>query len=274
MLSAILFFIILLVGLYLIALHPNTQRARMFRPFERQYIAHRGFFDNDENRPENSLAAYALAVEHGYGIELDVRMTADKKLVVFHDDNLLRMCNVKHNIEQCTFEELQQYHLANSEEKIPLFTDALAIVAGKVPIIVEIKDSSRWREITEETAKILDEYEGRYCIESFNPFIVAWYKKNRPEIVRGLLSTNFFKDKPALGFFQKLFLTNLLFNFIAMPDFIAYNHKHKNQFSYKLLRKLYRVKNAAWTIRSQQELTNAKTVFTCMIFDSFIPDKE
>ena len=274
MLSAILLFITLLVGLYLVALHPNTQRARMFRPFERQYIAHRGFFDNDEDHPENSLAAFALAVKHGYGIELDVRMTADQKLVVFHDDNLFRMCNVTHNIEQCTFEELQQYHLANSSEKIPLFTDVLAIIAGKVPIIVEIKDTARWRETTEETAKILDEYKGHYCIESFNPFIITWYKKNRPEVVRGILSTNFFKDKPPLGFFKKLFLTNLLFNFIATPDFIAYNHKHKDQFSYKLLRRLYRVKNVAWTIKSQQELKDAKSVFTCFIFDSFVPDKK
>ena len=270
----ILLILLLLIVLYLLALAPNTKRARNFRPFERQYIAHRGFFDNDSDCPENSLSAFALAVERGYGIELDIHITADNQLVVFHDDGLSRMCGVDRALEDCTYEELQQYRLAKSRERIPLFTDVLAIVAGKVPMVVEIKNSARWREVTERTAKILDEYEGRYCIESFNPLIVEWYKKNRPEIVRGQLSTDYFKDEPQMGFFQKLILTNLLFNFIAKPDFIAYNHKHKDQFSYKLLRKLYRVKNVAWTIRSQQELKNAKSVFTCMIFDSFVPNKE
>ena len=272
--TIILSIVAILIAVYLIFLKPNTKRGEGFRPFEEVYIAHRGFFDNEGACPENSLAAFARAVECGYGIELDVQLTKDKQVVVFHDDTLLRMCGVDKKVEDCTFEELQQYPLAKSEQRIPLFTDVLAVIGGKVSLIVEIKNSDLWKETTEKTADILDKYDGCYCVESFSPLIVEWYKKNRPEIIRGQLSTNFFKDEPQMNFVKKFLLTNLLLNGKAKPDFIAYNHKHKNQFSYKLLRKLYRVKNAAWTVKTQQQLDEASDVFTCMIFDSFTPKEK
>ena len=265
--------LVILTIVYLVSLAPNTKRGEKFRPFEERYIAHRGYFIKDEI-PENSIKAFARAVEFGYGVELDVQLTYDKKLVVFHDDNLRRMCGIDKNIWDCTYEELQQYFLNGTNERIPLFTDALKVISGKVPLIVEIKTSEFWRETSEATALILDNYKGCYCMESFNPYIVEWFKKNRPDVIRGQLATDFFKDEPQMSFIRKFILTNLLMSNRAKPDFIAYNHKHKNQFSYKLLRKLYRVKNAAWTIRTQQELNYACDVFTCMIFDSFTPEKK
>ncbi len=258
---------------YLVFLAPNSKRGEQFAPFEKQHIAHRGFFNNDGDAPENSLLAFALAVENNYGIELDVQLTADQKLVVFHDDDLARMCGVNKMVEDCTFNELQQYCLAKSSQKIPLFTDALAVIGGKVPLIVEIKNSTRWQLTSQLTAEVLDSYTGVYCVESFSPYVVNWFRKNRSHVIRGQLSTNYFKDQARMPFFHKFVLTNLLFNGIAKPDFVAYNHKHKNQFSYKLLRKLFRVKNVAWTVKNQQELDDASDVFTCMIFDSFTPKK-
>lgn len=262
---------LMLGGAYLAFLKPNTKRGEAFRLFEEKYVAHRGLFDNAKEYPENSIAAFRRAVEHGYGIELDVQLTLDEVLVVFHDDDLNRMCGVDKKVEECTFEELQQYSLAVSGEKIPLFSDVLDVIDGKSPLVVEIKNSDRWEITTAAAAKMLDEYKGPYCVESFNPFVLDWYRKNRPEIIRGQLSTNYFKDEPQMSFIRKVVLTNLLLNFKAKPDFIAYNHFHKNQFSYKLLRKLFHVKNAAWTVKSQQELDAASDVFTCMIFDSFVP---
>ena len=258
---------------YLVLLAPNGKRGKLFADFEKQHVAHRGFFNNEGDAPENSLLAFELAVANSYGIELDVQLTSDQKLVVFHDDDLARMCGVDKKVEDCTFDELQQYCLAKSQQKIPLFTDALAVIGGKVPLIVEIKNSQRWQLTCQLTAQVLDGYAGVYCVESFSPLVVHWFKKNRPHVIRGQLSTNYFKDNARMPFFTKFVLTNLLFNGIAKPDFVAYNHKHKNQFSYKLLRKLYRVKNVAWTVKSQQELEDASDVFTCMIFDSFTPSK-
>ena len=266
--------LVLLLAVYLICLAPCGKRGERFRPFEEVYIAHRGFFDNKGPAPENSLAAFAAATERGYGIELDVQLTRDGYLVVFHDGNLKRMCGVDREVEECTYEELCQYTLASSQKKIPLFSEALAVIGGKVPLIVEIKNSPKWREASEETAKLLDTYTGIYCLESFGPRIVAWYRKNRPDVIRGQLSTNYFKDEPEMRFWHKLWLTNLLYNVKAKPDFIAYHHIHKNQFSYRLLRKLFRVKNVAWTIKNQEQLEAAKDVFTCIIFDSFTPDEQ
>ena len=211
---------------YLISIRPNTKRGERLAPFEAQYIAHRGFFDNESERPENSLAAFAHAVESGYGIELDVQLTSDGHLVVFHDDSLRRMCGVDRALESCTLEELQALTLAKSGQRIPLFSDVLALVDGKVPLIVELKSSPRWKEESEQTAALLDAYRGCYCIESFNPYVV-----NRPEVTRGILSTDYFKDELPFSFFNKLLLTNLMLNAKCKPDFIAYNHLYKNQFS-------------------------------------------
>ncbi len=272
--AVILLVVASFIGGYLISLKPNRNRGDRFRPFEEGYIAHRGLFDNESSYPENSGAAFARAVEHGYGIELDVQITKDEKLVVFHDDNLLRMCGEERKVKDCTFEELQQYCLLTSKERIPLFRDVLDIIDGKVPVIVEIKSSYFWLETTKVTAEILDGYKGCYCVESFHPFVLEWFKRNRPETIRGQLSTDYFRDKHPMSFFVKFIMTNLLLNWKVKPDFISYNHIYKNQFSYRLLRKLYHIKNVAWTVRSQQELDEAEDVFSCIIFDSFIPRKK
>ena len=179
------------VGSYLYMLKPNRNRGDRFRPYEERYIAHRGLFDNERGYPENSLPAFERAVDYGYGIELDVQYTKDRELVVFYDDDLFRMCGVKRKVKDCTFEELQRYPLLKSGEPIPLFTDVLDIIDGKVPLIVEIKTADSWLETTEGTAKILDGYKGCCCVESFHPLVLAWLKKNRPETIRGQLSNHY-----------------------------------------------------------------------------------
>ena len=100
-------------------------------------IAHRGL--HNVKAPENSLAAFRLAIEHGNVIELDVHMLADGKIVVFHDDNLKRMTGVDAVIKDKTFAELSKLWLKKSSQKIPLLTEVLDLVDGKVPIIIEIK---------------------------------------------------------------------------------------------------------------------------------------
>ena len=267
-----LFIVIAVIIAFLIAIAPNNKERRQIRTFEKQYIAHRGFFDNQTDAPENTLPAFEKAVDRGYGIELDVQMTTDKVLVVFHDESLKRMCGIDKRVVDCSYEELRQYTVGDSNERIPLFDDVLDTVAGKVPLIVEIKSEGDWKETSERTARRLDEYKGAYCVESFHPLVVQWFKKNRPRVIRGQLSTNYFKDKINVSFFEKFLLSNLLLNFLAKPDFIAYNHLYVNDFSYRICRRMYKkVTNVAWTIKSQEELQNAEEVFSVIIFDSFTP---
>ncbi|MGN1433512.1 MAG: glycerophosphodiester phosphodiesterase family protein [Ruminococcus sp.] len=267
-------FIVLILCFFLFLIAPNTKRKENIKIFEKIPIAHRGFFDNKKDYPENTLPAFLKAINNGYGIELDVQMTVDEKLVVFHDENLMRMCGIEKKITDCTYEELLKYKVGNSNQTIPLFDDVLNLINGQVPVIVEIKPEGNWEETTIQTAKRLDEYHGVYCVESFNPFVIRWYKKNRPSVVRGQLSNNFFKEDTKLGFFQKFLLSNLMLNVFSRPDFIAYNHIFVNHFGYLICRTLFNVTNVGWTIRNQNEFIKAQKVFSVIIFDSFIPNEE
>lgn len=264
--------LIIISGLFLFSIAPNKNRREQMKIFEQQYIAHRGLFDSQNGIPENSIPAFQKAVDMGYGIELDVQLTTDNKLVVFHDESLKRMCGVDKKLMHCSYKELMQYKLINSEENIPLFETVLQIIGGKVPLIVEIKSEGDWKSTTKLMAELMDSYSGVYCMESFHPFAVEWFKKNRPEILRGQLSTDYFKDKIKRKWYEKIVLTNLMLNFKSRPDFIAYNHQWCNQFSYKICRKIFPVENVGWTIKNQTELVNAKKVFQVIIFDSFIPN--
>ena len=239
-------------------------------PFEKQYIAHRGLFHN-EDIPENSMAAFSRAVEAGYGIELDVQLTADDRLVVFHDETLERMCGDKRVLHELTYDELQRLNLLRTTEKIPLFKDVLSLINGAVPLIVEIKSEGRYLEASRLVNEMLRDYNGVYCLESFHPLVLLWFKKNNPEIIRGQLSTNFRKDRVKQPWWIKFFLTNLLCNCLTRPDFIAYNHEYAKQISFVLCRRLYHAVNAAWTIRDQEQLEKAKDIYQVFIFDSFIP---
>ncbi len=263
--------ILLLFCVYLFLIKSNTGRTDRMRPFEQQYIAHRGLFNNETEAPENSLPAFRKAVENGYGIELDVQLTSDKKLVVFHDADLKRICGVDKPLQSCTFEELQRYRLANSEERIPLFSDVLKTVAGKVPLIVEVKPEGDWKGAVRSAAELLDNYDGVFCVESFRAEAVGWFRKNRPDWIRGQLSMDYFKWHSKQPFIAKLALSDLCLNCVSRPDFIAYDHRYAYRLSYRLLRKLFPVENVAWTVKNEEELLKAKKVFQCIIFDSFIP---
>ena len=257
--------------LYLWMIKPGCGRRERMKPFERQYIAHRGLHDVSKGIPENSLSAFKKAVENGYGVELDLQMTKDGQLVVFHDGTLKRMCGVDKVLTQMTYEELQEYRLWGTEEKIPLFEEVLQVIDGRVPMIIEMKSEGKCFEATAKMCKRMEDYKGIYCMESFHPFLVHWVRMHYPKMIRGQLSMDFFIEEADKPFYQKLVMTSLMANCLARPDFIAYKHDQKEQFSYKLCRRLFRFENVAWTIKSQEQLDNAKKTFRVMIFDSFVP---
>lgn len=232
--------------------------------------AHRGLHDNLSAAPENSMAAFKKAVDAGYGIELDVQLTKDRIPVVFHDESLRRVCGVEGNVRDYTFEELQRFPLLQSDERIPLFADVLALVDGRVPLIVEIKIHENADEVCSRADALLSRYTGPYCIESFHPFAVRWYRRNRPQIVRGQLSSDFNSPKRREPFSEFL-VHYLLTNVIARPDFIAYEHLHKRNLSFVLCRSLFRALTVTWTIKSQQQYDACRSDFALFIFEGFIP---
>ena len=262
----------LLFCLYLAALCPNRGRQMLMFPFETVYIAHRGLHDNDAAWPENSIPAFRRAVEAGFGIELDVQLTADDVLVVFHDETLARACGVERKLHETTYAELQELSLFGTGERIPTLASVLELVNGRVPLVVEIKSEGRWSETTRRTAELLDGYSGEYCVESFHPMVVRWFRQNRPAVLRGQLATNFFREPNHLNTPTRFLLTNLLLDFLAKPDFIAYDRRFLKGFSFCLCRALFRPTCAAWTVKSQAQLDEARPIYSVYIFDSFFPD--
>ncbi|MPN20801.1 hypothetical protein SDC9_168180 [bioreactor metagenome] len=159
----------------------------------------------------------------------------------------------------------------NTNIAIPKFTEVLDLVEGKVPLIVEIKTSPNIENNCSIVASILDGYRGRYCVESFNPFIMRWFKRHRPKILRGQLSTNYFKEKVHQNMFNKFMLSYLLLNFISRPDFIAFNIKYKNMLSLQMNKWLFNTPLFAWTVKNKKQLEEVKTYFDSFIFEQFIP---
>lgn len=269
----IIIILAVLTILYFLAIMPRLGNRKARRDFLGVYYAHRGLHDNASDAPENSLAAFKKAAEAGFGIEMDVQLTKDKIPVVFHDFTLNRICGKDGKVCDYTFQELKELKLCGSEEKIPGFAQALEIVGGKVPLIVELK--VEWTDIS--VCPLVDEmlrnYKGLYCIESFNPLALFWYRRHHSDVVRGQLSDGFLKSGEFKGILY-VFLQNLMLNWVTKPDFVAYNHKYADVHARKICRSLYRNMAAAWTIKSQKELENARNQFDIFIFDSFIPDRK
>lgn len=266
----VLMALLVLLILYLWSIKPNKKRD--VSAFLGRLYSHRGIHDNKDKNPENSLLSFRMAAEAGYGIELDVQVTRDNIPVIFHDKTLKRACELDSCISDYTLKELKDIRLFNTDEYIPTLKEVLTTVDGRVPLIVEIKnDTSDVSEI-KFIAGVLDAYKGVYCIESFNPLAVIWYKKNRPQIIRGQLSSYFKKSDHSFSRRSRDFiLENLMTNFLTKPDFIAFNYKYKDMFSFKLCKALFNPLTAAYTIKSQKILDANRDYFDLFIFDSFIP---
>ena len=273
--------------LYLISIKPRIHGRPDYRPFFGHMYAHRGLHNMNpaieklksiknthaqqpetDRLPENSYAAIKRAADLGYGIEFDVHLTKDDVPVVFHDDTLNRICGVKGNLRDYTYAQLQQFRLLGTEERIPAFADILKMVDGRVPLIIEYKVEKNADKLCRICDRILSDYKGLYCIESFHPLAVRWYKIHRPNIVRGQLSEDFTRQKLNIPYFL---LSHLIGNCYASPDFIAYNCKHKDELSRTICRKLYRSLSVAWTVRSQEELDRVSRSFDLFIFEGFVP---
>lgn len=150
----------------------------------RHGFAHRGVH-HAPSLPENSLTAFAAALEIGAGIECDVRLTRDDELVVFHDRDALRLCDDPAVIGQSTLAELGRLRLGNGP--IPTLADLLALVDGRVPVLIEAKvDGDVWR-FGPALVKAVGAYRGRFGVMSFDPRLSRWLRTNRPGVRRGLV---------------------------------------------------------------------------------------
>ena len=251
---------------------PGAPAHEQLKPFMQQPIAHRGYFDNDSDAPENSLAAFQRAIDHGYAIEIDTQLTADDTVVVLHDKSLLRTSGIDKNVADMTDAELAQCRLFKSNQKVPTLQEVLDLIDGQVPLLVEIKGEAGddVAAISAATAALLDNYKGAYVVQSFNPFALQWFMENRPNVPRGLLSKDFIADGEGQSWVNRFALTAQLTNVVCRPNFISYELKSSGQLTFKAEQLFTDLDCFAWTLKSQDELDQAKKLgFVGFIFDSF-----
>lgn len=265
--SHILLAAVLTMLFYLWLIAPRMFKRPNMTFFKRYHYAHRGFH-NTSDAPENSLKSFLYALENGYGIELDVHLTKDGIPVVFHDNTLKRMCNADIALRDLTLTELQGFTLLNSTETIPTLESVLTLINNKVPIIIELKAEKNTTALCEAVNSCMQGYTGAYCIQSFYPSVLGWYKRNRPDIARGQLSSDFKREKKFCSISLAI-LSCLLTNCYTRPDFISYNCKYPHSVSRLLCRKLFRAPTLAWTVRSVREFIDIKDHFDSYIFENF-----
>ena len=231
--------------------------------------AHRGLHNG--TRAENSLSAFKAAVDAGYGIELDVRLSSDGELVVFHDDTLERVTDREGRVDAYTAKELSEIKLCDTGDGIPTFCEVLELVGGRVPLLVELKEDAGKYGVTEKACEMLREYTGEYMIESFNPLALGRVRKLLPGTCRGILSQSFLKDKKYRTLTHFL-LEILVLNVVCRPHFVAFNIEHSNNAALRLTRRVFGVPTLAWTVRSEaQEQKAAKEGFETTIFEGHEP---
>ena len=263
--------------------------------------AHRGLHHKPDV-PENSLLAFRKAAERGFGIELDVHLTKDGKLAVIHDSGLKRVTTVRSDhlpvipenagiiceetfgsagiIEEMTLDEIREFPLEESDERVPEFREVLELIGGSVPMIIELKPhGGNHEELADEVMKELEGYEGLYCVESFNSFAVLYMKKAYPEVVRGQLGSDLIKDYKArvandpregtkFSAITNSLVRDLRFNRLTEPDFVAYNYIHRRN---RTFREFGGVK-VFFTITDPLDLEIGERLGAVCIFERFVPE--
>ena len=229
----------------------------------RNLIAHRGYHNNKKGIPENSVLAFKKAIDNNYLIELDARLTKDKKLVVFHDDNLKRVCGVNKRVKDLTYKELLKYNLFDTTLKVPLFSEVIKLVNGRVPILIETKYHNRYGVLEKILINELSNYKGLYAIQSFYPMSLLWFKRNTKNIPIGLLSSNFKNNSNSL---KKLIGKTLILDLFFKTDFISYDVKGlpSNYISLKKDKK----KIVIWTIKNKKDYDLAKKYTDALICEN------
>lgn len=233
------------------------------------YYAHRGLHGNGV--PENSMAAFRAAKEAGYGIELDIHLLKDGNLAVIHDSSLKRTAGADAIVEELTSDELGDYHLEGTDERIPLFSQVLELFAGKAPLIVELKSyKDNFAQLSETACMLLKDYNGAYCIESFDPRCIIWLRKHHRDVIRGQLTESFAKVKD-IPWRLRFAMKHQLLNICSLPDFVAYRFSDRKTISNFVCRKLWGVQGVTWTLRTKADFDTAVKEGWIPIFENFKP---
>ena len=226
-------------------------------------IAHRGLYC--DGAPENSRPAYLAAINEGYAIELDVQMSSDKKLFCYHDDNLKRVCGVNRDIRDLTAEEISKLRLDGTDENIMTFGEVLELIADKTPVLIEMK-SQLYPGLEELLAKELENYDGRFAVQSFNATMVKRFQKLMPKVKTGVLTTRESSDLvPKIVNFA---MHRLWYGLYLKFDFLNMRIEDLPRYGKKL--KKFRV--ICWTAKTNEDIKIAEKYAENVIFEKTVTD--
>ncbi len=232
-------------------------------------IAHRGLHSEDKTTPENSLAAYQKAIDHNYGIEMDINVMKDGTVVAFHDITLNRLCGIDGNLSNLNYDDVTELRLLATNQHIPTLQEVLDLVDGRVPLLIELKPHGDSVLLCTNFMKIMGNYNGVYGIHSFNPGIVRWFKKNHPEVIRGQI-TEYFRNDTKMKRLTKYLMKSMFFNRFNKPDFVNYGlYDLPNKYCDKAYKKGLCI--IAYASRNQKDFDMVKKHYDNSVFEFFIP---
>lgn len=234
-----------------------------------QPVAHRGYHCRDgSGPPENSLAAFEAAIKRGYAIELDVRLSSDGQVIVFHDSTFDRLTGREGEVHRHTAAEMSTMTISGSSETIPSLKKVLALVDGRVPILLELKGlgPEHVGPLEEAVLSLLRRYDGPVAVQSFNPYSMGWFAVHAPMIPRGQISESFIGEK--VDWYHAYLLRNLLLNSVSKPHFIAYDVRSLDHWAPQQARSSG-LPLLTWTVKDDAQLARARTLADNIIFEDF-----
>jgi glycerophosphoryl diester phosphodiesterase len=231
--------------------------------FKNKFIAHRGLHQK-KVIPENSLLAFLKAKDKNYAIEFDLTITKDNQIIVFHDDDLFRLCNVNKKVEEQNYSFIKKLKLYDTKEEIPLFKDVLTLINGEIALVIEIKKHNKLGILESKLVELLEEYKGVYFICSFEKDILFWFKNHKISFKRGLIfgySSKKFKRYKYLLFLYKYFITK--------PDYVSIEESLIGSSVYYFCKK-NGLDILTWTIKNKKRFDEIDDKVDGIIFEGFL----
>jgi glycerophosphoryl diester phosphodiesterase len=237
-------------------------------------IAHRGLHDRAAGVPENTIAAAQAAIRGGYAIECDVQRSADGEAMVFHDAGLGRLTGVSDPVDSLTAAALSDLAVAGSPERIPTLPDFLGAIAGRTPLVIEVKSHYAGDlRLMERVAELALAYDGPVAVKSFDPHLVTALRDLAPTIPRGIVGETR-QDDPAYAALPpslRRSLSDLLHFRETEPDFLSWRVDDLPCAPTHLCRLLGARPVMTWTVRNPDQRRHAEAHADQMVFEGFIP---
>lgn len=232
-----------------------------------------GWFDRKKQIPENSLPAFRAAVEHGYGIRLDVRLCRDGEPVVFRDSRLFRMCGADGTVENSTLEELREMQLDGTENGIPTLEEALGEIDAQVPVILCLhSEEDNYNSLASQACAACDCYDGVFTVEADDPRVLRWFRKNRREYIRGtVIDGRHTSGNDLMHLLWDFCCFSMLLNFLTEPDYVSVSLDSRINPSLWICRLFYRIQRMDWTVRTLEEYEAVRTAGSIAVFEEIEP---